>query len=171
MSDALSRLPGRAVETALRTMAVVAQEIKAPQRKSGLSGIRGYPVVSANTWDASGSMGASGIGASYKFLVTLTGNGDQEWPVAVPSVDVFLNGTAESNRVPADVLAGGRILLVDANTTIDFDNFGTIDPEALDTENVLRWIISGWIYGSLTYYLKARINSSCPGTVTITRVA
>lgn len=171
MSSVIGRLPTERFGEALKQMRQLALEEKAPQRMSALSGIKTYKVEPTSTWSLTGTMtGSSSIGAAFRFNATLTGDGSQKWPNASPTIDMFINGTSEANRVPKDVLAGQRQWAIDSNTSMSFDSFGLVDPAYLETEAGLRWIVSGWLYGTVSFYIRARAQSSTPGSISVVKV-
>ena len=171
MPSVISRLPSARFGETLKAMRQLSLEEKAPQRMSALSGIKTYKVEPTGTWSLSGTMtGSTSIGAAFRFNATLTGDGSQKWPNASPTIDMFINGTSEANRVPKDVLAGQRPWSIDANTALSFDSFGLVDPTYLDTEKGLRWIVAGWINGTVDFYIRARAQSSTPGSISVVKV-
>lgn len=171
MPSVISRLPSERFGETLKAMRQMSLEEKAPQRMSALSGIKTYKVEPTGTWSLTGTMtGSSSIGAAFRFNVTLAGNGSQKWPNASPSIDMFINGTSEANRVPKDVLAGQRQWAIDSNTSMSFDSYGLVDPAYLETEASLRWIVSGWLYGTVSFYIRARAQSSTPGSISVVKV-
>lgn len=165
--DALiQHTPARLLKQAVRNQ----QQLKARQRQSNVSGQLGYQVETSATWDSTDTLATvvAPALAPLEFDITFTGDGSQRFPIAIPSTDVRIDGTADANKITPGLLglqySSGLDLAV-------FDLFDYYDVTLLEDPFVYRWKVRGQYRGTPIYYLKARVRASCPGTLSVTRVA
>lgn len=172
MSRVRDRLLEHSLERHLRETAQLAHELKARQRLSGASGQLGYAVASTNNWDLTGSLPTSSPpNFNYaEFEVTFTGDGSQEFPVAIPSTDIRINGTALSNQLRYDP-AVGWVSWSSGSNIVRAEVYDQADVTLLQDPTRLRWKLGLYYSGTIAYYLKTRAHASCPGSISVVRTA
>lgn len=169
MSDLISQLPERGLETALRNVEQLNAELKSAQRLSNEGGLIGYTIATANTWDRTETVTAADI-TQLTFVVTFTTDQTQQYSVAQLYFDIRANGTGDSNKLTylngtyAGVTFAGGVGWSDGTNVIyrgdEVWTFGS---------TTHTWTLHFFYKGTITYYIKPTIRSSCGGTVSLVR--
>ncbi|WP_437770607.1 hypothetical protein [Arthrobacter sp. KNU40] len=171
MGDLISLLPERGLETALRQVQQKNSEFKAAQRISGASGQLNYEISSTNTWDRTETVTAA-VTTQMTLVVTMPCDGTQDWPEALLSLDIRANGTADANKFTylngmyAGTTYAGALGWSDGTNRITHGNMTrAYNPNT----KTFTWTMDFFYKGTITYYAKATIRSSCGGNMTLMR--
>lgn len=172
MSDLISHLPERGLEAALRQIEQKNGELKAAQRISGVSGQINYTLSSSNTWDITQTVTAADW-TQLEFTATLNGDGTQDWPEALAYLDFRANGTGDSNKLAylngtyAGTTLTGFAPAWSDGTNVIIHN-GT-DRTYESAPRTFTWEMRFQFKGTITYYTKIVLRSSCSGSGTFSR--
>lgn len=169
MSDLISQLPERVLETAVRHVGQLNAELKAAQRLTNEGGLIGYTIDTDNAWDRTETVTAADT-TQLTFVVTFTTDQSQLISVAQLYLDIRANGTGDSNKFTylngtyAGTIFAGVFGWSDGTSFIykgnESSTFGTDEH---------TWTIHFFYKGTITYYMKPTIRASCGGTVSIAR--
>lgn len=173
---ALGRLPQFQAERALKHAGKTQVEVKARQRTSGRSGQLNYLVENSVDFDLVDALPPLSSPHIDGFKYELTFTSESSWPIVSPVYEMYVNGTAESNRVKPDNMGTPRWQASPgSNNQLWLDAFGgndlAVDTSTLEEEKRLRWIMEGYYSGTLTVRLKIFLYASSPGTLIVRRVA
>lgn len=172
MSDLIDRIPGN--ESAIAALKLVSQttaELKARQRITGRSGQLGYAVQSPAAWDITDALpvppGSSYFVANYAVVFTRTG--EQDFPIALISTDMRINGTADTNRLVV-IPSSGLYTYNDGTCDVIVQTFELPDPAYFESKTQSAWGISIAYSGNVTVRIKARGQATSPGSFAVTRL-
>lgn len=157
----LASLPDNGLITRLKNLVASLESIKVSQRQSGKGGLLGYLTQTANTWDKTETLTT---GSFVEIEIVFTGNSAQEYSFVQPYIDIFFGGTANSNR-PNPVTG----VWTDGTNIATMSDYLKYDVSYSDSVYQYRWTVSFTYFGTITYYLKAYVVGSSPGTVVVTR--
>lgn len=149
----------------LKTIEDDLREIKNKQLYSGLAGLLGYLATSNLIWDSTGTRTSGSVGLEIIF----TGDPGQQFPVADLFLDVFFNGTAESNR-PTEGYNGWYMWTDGTNTATVTNPRPKYDVNYAGNTYQYRWTYDFYVDGTITWYIKALVAGSSNGTITINRI-
>lgn len=158
LSDELANLPS----DWLRQLRTDVDELRNQQRLSGRSGVIGYTIQNDVVFDLEETVTDTDV----TLKLTFTGDGSQLFPVANPSLDIFLGGTGEDQRMDQvfqRVEAGDDFALLISRFLVE-------DKTMLQDETRLAWTVSFQVVGTMTYYAKGYAVGTSPGTVTVERL-
>ncbi|MDR6794889.1 hypothetical protein J2X12_004326 [Pseudarthrobacter oxydans] len=171
MSDLISQLPERGLETALRQVDQKNSEFKAAQRISGASGQLNYTGQSANPWDITQTITGGGM-TKITLTTTMTCDGSQDWPEANLYMDVRAGGTGDANKFSyLTSVAGGSFYYAMLGWTDGTNIIGYGGRSRLydATLKKFTWTVDFYYSGTITYYAKIALRSTCPGAATFAR--
>ncbi|MGW6120432.1 hypothetical protein ACWFRF_15425 [Nocardia sp. NPDC055165] len=173
MSGLVSNLPAQQLVTGLREAERLANEIKSRQRISSIGGQLSYLIQNAATWDVNETFTTTPpFTYQQKTLqLTYTADGSQSFPVALPYLDLRINGTADANRV--DYLFGGGFagdLGYHSGSDILLVGGIKVALSYLADEQIQRWTILLTYQGSITIRAKAQVVASSGGSVELVRL-
>jgi hypothetical protein len=172
LDKAADQLIGNVFEQRIRSAGRNNHEFKAPQVASGSSGLLAYEAENPVTWDRTETLPYvdpyAGIGIC-ELTITFTGDGSQKFPFAFEASDLRINGTADANLVKYDALQLSWNYGEWPNDSVQAIKFDAPGPSAFTSDYTLKWTIYFYYYGNVTYRLKMRVRSSCPGTLSVTR--
>lgn len=147
------------------------REIKTKQRHSGVSGLQGYFVKTANTWDIISSASNSGGDPGYRdFQIIFTSSGKQPFPIENVQVDIRFGGTGESNK-PIELPNGFWGYSDGVNQAMMYDRNPEFDKSYSGNETQYRWTFGFNVFGTLPYYIKVYASGSSDGTISINQQA
>lgn len=171
MSELIRQLPERGLETALQQIGEKSSEFKAAQRISGASGQLNYTGETANPWDITQTISGGGM-TKITFTVTMTCDGSQDWPEAILYMDMRAGGTGDANKFSyLTGVPGGSFYYAMLGWT-DGTNIIGYGGRARTYSSVLKrftWTVDFYYSGTITYYSKIVLRSTCPGAATFTR--
>jgi hypothetical protein len=164
-------LPQNRLVAILRDVEQIEDQFKARQRVSGASGQLGYLVQSANAWDITQTV-TDPVAAVASFEITYTANGTQKFPIVMPTVDLRVNGTGNANRLSYLYGSGfnGALGYISGPNSLLMGEL-TRRHAYLADPLVSKWAFNFVFSGTITYYLKALIQASSDGVVTVVRTA
>ena len=175
MSELIDRLPGNeSFVASLRSIQRGTSQLKSRQRFSGKSGQLGYTIDSGNEWDLVVSIPYSSINfLNATFLIEVEGDGSQEFPIMIPSLDTRINGTGDASRMRFNAGNHGYDYN-EYNLSVSGVDYCVPAEEFFGDPLKNCWrlrIMYFGIYndGTMTLRLKFRAQGSCPGTIRITR--
>lgn len=158
----ISQLPENGLVSRMKNLITSLESTKSSQRQSGKGGLLGYLTQTANTWDKTETLTS---GSFVEIEIIFTGNSAQEYPFVQPYIDIFFGGTAESNR-PNPVTG----VWTDGTNIATMSDYLEYDVSYSDSTYQYRWTVSFTYSGTITYYLKAYVVGSSPGTIVVTRI-
>ncbi|MEW1950662.1 hypothetical protein AB0280_15535 [Pseudarthrobacter sp902506025] len=171
MDSLISQLPERQLINGIRQAEQIGAELKAAKRMSGASGQLNYTLQSANTWDRTETVSAGSI-TQMTLVVTMTCDQTQPWPEALLYMDMRANGTADANKFSylngtyAGTTYSGALGWSDGTSVI---TSGGMTRNFSNLSVIFTWTMDFFYKGTITYYAKPVIRSSCGGTMTLTR--
>lgn len=172
MDRATDNLIGNVFEQRIRRADRDNHERKAPQVTSGSSGLLAYEAENDVEWDRIETLPYvdpyMGMGIC-ELTVTFTGDGSQKFPFAFEASDLRINGTAEANLVKYDAAQLSWNYGSWPSDSIQAVKYDAPIVSAFTSDHQLKWTIYFYYYGSVTYRLKLRARSSCPGTLSVAR--
>lgn len=157
--------PYRQLVTIFKSIDANLAEIKSgSQRISGRSGMLPYTTQNGSGWDLTGSVPASTTGVrQISIQMTFTGDGTQKAPFVNPFLDVFVNGTAPSNRL-------SPLAFNTASSAPQLSGFLGID-KTYYTNNYTRvWNTTIAYVDAFTYNIKGYAKGSSRGSLTVVRL-
>lgn len=147
------------------------RELKNLQRYSGVAGLRGYFVKTANTWDISSSASNSGGDPGYReFQIIFTASGKQPFPVENVQLDIRFGGTGEANK-PKELPNGFWGYDDGVNFASMFDRNPEFDKSYSGNETTYRWTFGFNVFGTLTYFIKVYASGTSDGTISVNQTA
>lgn len=171
MDKGINQLPEMALINGIRQADQLVSEQKSAQRISGASGQLNYTIASEDTWDRTETVTAATT-TQMTLVATLVCDGTQDWPEALLYLDIRANGTGESNKfiylngTYAGTTYAGALGWSDGTNRI---THGDMTRNFNNSTKVFTWTMDFFYKGTITYYAKATIRSSCSGTMTLTR--
>lgn len=167
----LDLLPVNQLATMLKQAEDDLRTFKNKQRHSGLSGLLGYFVSSANTWDISSSASNGGGDPGYRdFQIIFTASGEQPFPIENVQLDIRFGGTGNANKLTQ--LPNGFFGYDDGvNSAFMFDNNPQFDKTYSNNQTQYRWTFGFNVFGTLTYFIKVYASGSSDGTITVNQTA
>jgi len=146
-------------------------ELKNEQRYSGVAGLRGYFVQTANAWDISSSASNGGGDPGYRdFQIIFTASGKQPYPVENVQLDIRFGGTGVNNKVRE--LANGFFGYDDGvNSAFMFDNNPDFDKSYSGNQTQYRWTFGFNVFGTLPYFIKVYAAGTSDGTISVNQTA
>lgn len=171
MQKATDALIKNTFEKRLKDAQRVTTEFKAAQVTSGASGVLAYDVVNSGDWDLTGTLpyvDATNDSGLATFSITFTGDGSQQWPFCLISIDMRIDGTATSNQMTYSAASNLWTYGTYPSDFIACTYFGVFDQSAFNTSYKQSWIIQGTYGFSPAYYIKIRGQATCPGTFNLT---
>lgn len=173
MITQVSQLPERQLVVGIRTADRVGSELKAAQKITGASGQLNYSGQSPNAWDLSQTL-TGGSTTKITFTVTFTCDGSQDWPEAILYMDMRANGTADANKftyltsVPNGSFYYAMLGWSDS-TSANILAYAGRNRTYNSASKVFTWTVDFYYTGTITYYTKIVLRSTCPGSVSLSR--
>lgn len=147
------------------------RELKTKQPHSGLSGLVGYFVSTANTWDISSSASNGGGDPGYReFEIIFTSSGKQPFPIENVQLDIRFGGTGEANK-PIELPNGFWGYDDGVNFASMFDRNPEFTKSYSSSETQYRWTFGFNVFGTLTYFIKVYASGSSDGTILVRQTA
>jgi hypothetical protein len=167
----LDLLPNNTLATLLRELEETIRTYKNRQNYSGTSGLRGYFVQTANTWDITGNVntGNPSMGSQRGFEIIFTASGKQPFPIESVQLDIRFGGTGDANK-PVELPNGFYGYDDGVNFAGMFERNPQFDKTYSDNETQYRWTFDFDIYGNLDYYIKVYASGSSDGEIEVNQV-
>ncbi|MFA5172586.1 MAG: hypothetical protein WC426_13575 [Sulfuriferula sp.] len=147
------------------------REFKNKQRHSGLSGLRGYFVSTANTWDISSSASNGGGDPGYRdFQILFVASGKQPFPIENVQLDIRFGGTGNANK-PIELPNGFWGYDDGVNFASMYDRNPQFDKSYSNNETTYRWTFGFNVFGTLPYYIKVYASGSSDGVISVNQTA
>lgn len=173
MSDLVKNLPVKTFEESIRRAAQLTEQIKSRQRLSSIGGQLNYLAQTASTWDVDETFPTTPplTYVQATLQLTFTGSGEQSFPMALPFIDIRVNGTADANRVDYLFTGGfsGQLGYVNGSNILFVHDIKR-DVSYMTDPLVQRWTMLLEYQGSITLKAKGQVMASSGGTVQLVRL-
>lgn len=147
------------------------RDLKGKQNHSGLSGLRGYFVKTANTWDINSSASNTGGDPGYRdFEIIYTSSGKQPFPIENVQLDIRFGGTGPGNK-PVELPNGFWGYDDGTNFASMYDRNPRFDKSYSSNIDQYRWTFGFNVFGTLPYYIKVYASGSSDGTILVRQTA
>lgn len=167
----LALLPENQLATMLKQVEDDLAQFKNKQRHSGVSGLQGYFVETANTWDISSSASNGGGDPGYRdFQIIFTASGEQPFPVESVQLDIRFGGTGDANK-PQEMANGFWGYDDGVNSAFMFDRNPQFDKTYSNNQTQYRWTFGFNVFGTLTYFIKVYAAGTSDGTISVNQTA